>query len=80
MYHSCNSKAYKKAKRNEKIEAVIFKVNPTNPPNHKSSIISYGALNQKDCKNDDSNLPGVHYGFFAFHSFSSLGVSLLPVQ
>ena len=24
------------------------KANPTNPPNHKSSIISYGALNQKD--------------------------------
>ena len=31
--HSCNNKAYKETKRKEKIESIITKPNPANPPN-----------------------------------------------
>ena len=46
--HSCNSKAYKEGKRKEKIESIVSKINPPNPPKLKSSSINYDNLNEKE--------------------------------
>jgi excisionase family DNA binding protein len=46
--HSCNNKAYKEAKRKEKLESVSRKGNIANPPNPQSLPINYSGLNQKE--------------------------------
>jgi len=46
--HSCNNKAYKEAKRKEKIESIASKINPPNPPKLNSSSINYNNLNGKE--------------------------------
>lgn len=46
--HSCNNKAYKEAKRVEKIDAIANKPNPTNHPKLQSSFINYGNLKEKE--------------------------------
>jgi len=46
--HSCNNKAYKEAKHNEKVESVVSKTDPASPPKLNSSSINYGNLNDKE--------------------------------
>ena len=46
--HSCNSKAYKEAKRKEKMESVVSRINPTNPPKLNPPSVNYGNLNEKE--------------------------------
>lgn len=44
--HSCNNKAYKEAKKKEKIDSIVNPLNPTYPPKLKNAMPDYEALTQ----------------------------------